>query len=59
MAPLFDSGDSGLDTLVEIQYNGHVRLSLPAVLSISCIMDMRMYPFDTQRCYLKIGGWTN
>lgn len=56
VAPLFESGDSDLDTLAEIQYDGRIKLSVPAILSISCIMDMTMYPFDTQRCNLEFGG---
>ena len=55
VAPLFAGGDNGLETLAEIRYDGHIKLSVPAILSISCIMDMTMYPFDTQRCNLKFG----
>ncbi|XP_067044983.1 neuronal acetylcholine receptor subunit alpha-9-like [Acropora muricata] len=57
MALLFSGGEDVLDNQVQVQFNGHVRLLLPAVLSVSCIMDMSMYPFDTQRCNLRFGTW--
>ncbi|XP_068762475.1 neuronal acetylcholine receptor subunit alpha-9-like [Montipora capricornis] len=57
VAPLLSGGDNDLDNQVEVQFNGQVRLLLPTVLSISCIMDMTMYPFDTQRCNLIFGTW--
>ncbi|XP_073246900.1 neuronal acetylcholine receptor subunit beta-3-like [Porites lutea] len=56
VAPIF-GGDNGGLTLAEISFNGRVRLMVPAILSISCIMDMTMYPFDTQRCNLNVGMW--
>ena len=55
VALLFSGGEDVLDNQVQVEFNGHVRLLLPAVLSISCIMDMSMYPFDTQRCNLRFG----
>ncbi|XP_020617263.1 neuronal acetylcholine receptor subunit alpha-6-like [Orbicella faveolata] len=55
VAPIVESGENGLGTLAEVRYNGHIKLSVPAILSISCIMDMTMYPFDIQRCNLKFG----
>ena len=54
VAPIVKSQDSD-GTLAEVQYNGHIKLFTPAILSISCIMDMTMYPFDIQRCNLKFG----
>ena len=54
VAPIL-GGDNGGLTLAEISFNGRVRLMVPAILSISCIMDMTMYPFDTQRCNLNVG----
>ena len=59
VAPIIKSGESGLGTLAEVRYSGHVKLFVPAILSISCIMDMTMYPFDIQRCNLKFGEWIN
>lgn len=59
VAPLIKSEDSGLGTLAEVRYNGRIKLSVPAILSTSCIMDMTMYPFDIQRCNLKFGEWNN
>ena len=59
VAPIIKSGESGLGTLAEVRYNGHVKLFVPAILSISCIMDMTMYPFDIQRCNLKFGELNN
>ena len=55
VAPLIKGGDNGLENLAEVRYDGHIKLFLPAILSIACIMDMTMYPFDTQRCNLKFG----
>lgn len=55
VSPLIESEDSGLGTLAEVRYNGRIKLAVPAILSISCIMDMKMYPFDIQRCNLIFG----
>lgn len=55
VSPLIKSEDSGLGTLAEIRYNGRIKLAVPTILSISCIMDMTMYPFDIQRCNLIFG----
>ena len=55
VSPIIKSGESGLGTLAEVRYNGQIKLFVPAILSISCIMDMTMYPFDIQRCNLKFG----
>ena len=59
VAPLVDSSDGGLGTLAMIRYDGHIQLHVPAILSISCILDMTMYPFDIQRCNLKFGESNN
>ncbi|XP_022780018.1 neuronal acetylcholine receptor subunit alpha-9-like isoform X2 [Stylophora pistillata] len=56
-APIFESADGGLSPLAEIRYDGQIKIAVPTILSISCIMDMTMYPFDIQRCKLKFGTW--
>ena len=61
-APLFESSDDGLSVLAEIRYDGQIKIAVPTILSISCLMDMTMYPFDIQRCNPKFGestfSWT-
>lgn len=56
-ASLFESSDDGLSVLAEIRYDGQIKIAVPTILSISCLMDMTMYPFDIQRCNPKFGTW--
>lgn len=30
--------------------NGHVEVSIPIVFTITCLLDLKLYPFDTQTC---------
>ena len=46
------------DTNVRIYHNGVMDWNPMALLKGYCILNVRRYPFDTQRCSLKFGPWT-
>ncbi|XP_046847523.1 acetylcholine receptor subunit alpha-type acr-16-like isoform X3 [Xenia sp. Carnegie-2017] len=53
--------NSGLDLLhtkAIVYFNGSIKWLSPSVKKLSCNVDMKFFPYDTQRCYLKIGSWT-
>lgn len=37
---------------------GSVLWVPPAVFTAFCSLDLQLWPFDTQNCYLKIGSWS-
>ena len=39
---------------VMIRYDGFTFWSVTAVLSTSCSLDMRSFPFDIQQCTIKV-----
>ncbi|XP_046841843.1 neuronal acetylcholine receptor subunit alpha-7-like [Xenia sp. Carnegie-2017] len=41
-----------------VQSNGNVSLSAPLLLQSVCQMDIKNFPFDIQKCKLRIGSWT-
>ncbi|XP_028411582.1 neuronal acetylcholine receptor subunit alpha-10-like [Dendronephthya gigantea] len=52
---------SGLDqfqTRIIVDNDGRVRWMGPSVLRTSCQVDIKMFPFDSQTCRIKIGSWT-
>ncbi|XP_046856347.1 neuronal acetylcholine receptor subunit alpha-7-like [Xenia sp. Carnegie-2017] len=40
-----------------VQSNGNVSLATPLFLQSVCHMDIKNFPFDTQKCKLRIGSW--
>ncbi|XP_072039463.1 neuronal acetylcholine receptor subunit alpha-7-like [Amphiura filiformis] len=45
------------DVGVFIYPTGTVEWVTPNVLQTSCVIDARLFPFDTQRCHLRFGSW--
>lgn len=45
------------DTHCLIYPDGTVFWSLPTQFHALCDLDLRLWPFDTQTCHLKIGSW--
>ena len=45
-------------TKATIYFNGAVFWRPPAIYKSSCSMDVEYFPYDTQKCFLKIGSWT-
>ncbi|RNA37099.1 Cation transporter family [Brachionus plicatilis] len=46
------------DTYAMIYNNGKVFWPVPTKLQSTCKFDVTFFPFDIQRCFLKIGSWT-
>ncbi|XP_046839009.1 neuronal acetylcholine receptor subunit alpha-7-like [Xenia sp. Carnegie-2017] len=46
-----------LNYQIKIRSDGYVRLVCPLILSSVCPINIRYFPFDTQKCELKIGFW--
>ena len=44
------------NTLIRIYPNGNVLLSIRLTVTATCPMDLRRYPFDTQKCFLKFAS---
>uniref|UniRef100_A0AC35G162 Uncharacterized protein n=1 Tax=Panagrolaimus sp. PS1159 TaxID=55785 RepID=A0AC35G162_9BILA len=42
---------------VTITYNGTVECSNPAVYTVSCEINIQMFPLDSQKCALEIASW--
>uniref|UniRef100_A0A915I9D8 Uncharacterized protein n=1 Tax=Romanomermis culicivorax TaxID=13658 RepID=A0A915I9D8_ROMCU len=59
---LYNSVDKKFDTNyasnVVVAKNGYVLWVPPAIVRISCNMDVRWFPFDEQNCYFKFGSWS-
>ncbi|CAB4014495.1 neuronal acetylcholine receptor subunit alpha-10-like, partial [Paramuricea clavata] len=52
---------SGLDqfqTRVLVNHDGRIQWMGPSVMRTSCQVDIKMFPFDTQTCRIKLGSWT-
>lgn len=41
-----------------LSYNGHVIWVPPSQFPVFCELNMRLWPFDTQKCTLILGSWT-
>lgn len=63
---LYNTGDSAVlaqgnvtSSNVILRYDGHVSLiSKPFVQHSTCLLNIRYFPFDVQKCSLKFGSWT-
>ena len=42
-----------------ISSTGSVSYNFPTVLSSACSVNVRYFPFDTQRCNLQFGSWSH
>ena len=42
-----------------ISSTGVVSYNFPTVLKSACIVNVRYFPFDTQRCELQFGSWSH
>ncbi|XP_053133372.1 neuronal acetylcholine receptor subunit alpha-7-like isoform X2 [Hemicordylus capensis] len=50
--------DSTLHTHVLVNSSGYCQWLPPGILKSTCQIDVRWFPFDTQKCDLKFGSWT-
>ncbi|XP_018327385.1 acetylcholine receptor subunit alpha-like 1 [Agrilus planipennis] len=41
-----------------VNSNGNIIWVPPVILNALCEFDLKYWPFDTQKCYLKFGSWT-
>lgn len=37
---------------------GYSTVSIQEILQLSCKMDITLFPFDEQICFMKFGSWT-
>ncbi len=47
-----------VDSLAVVHSNGRVTWAPHALLRSHCELDLKMFPFDTQTCFLMFGSWT-
>ena len=56
-----DKGHRGLvsveDSRVLVWSSGLVQWTLPLITKTSCGVDVTYFPFDSQRCYIRLGSW--
>ena len=38
--------------------DGHVFWSLPLITKSSCVVDVKYFPFDNQKCEIRFGSWS-
>uniref|UniRef100_A0A915J6H1 Neurotransmitter-gated ion-channel ligand-binding domain-containing protein n=1 Tax=Romanomermis culicivorax TaxID=13658 RepID=A0A915J6H1_ROMCU len=50
--------DSTYHSNVVVYSNGKIVWIPPGNLRSSCNIDIKWFPFDDQKCYLKFGSWT-
>lgn len=53
----FSGGTDKFKTLVTVNQNGTHHWYSPATYISTCQMNVREFPFDTQKCKLKFGSW--
>ncbi|XP_038058679.1 neuronal acetylcholine receptor subunit alpha-10-like [Patiria miniata] len=49
--------ESYKDISVQIRHNGVVSWGTPVILKCTCLIDARLFPFDTQVCQLRFSSW--
>ncbi|XP_022105176.1 neuronal acetylcholine receptor subunit alpha-10-like [Acanthaster planci] len=49
--------ESYKDISVQVFSSGEVRWATPVILKCTCLIDARLFPFDTQVCELKFSSW--
>jgi len=50
--------DTKLWTDVQVMSDGNCNWTPLGIFISSCAIDIRWFPFDDQRCYMKFGSWT-
>ncbi|KAI6217845.1 Acetylcholine receptor subunit alpha-type acr-16 [Aphelenchoides fujianensis] len=59
---LYNSVDSSFDstfpTNLIVYSNGDISWVPPGIFKISCKIDIRWFPMDSQKCFFKFGSWT-
>ncbi|ELT87820.1 hypothetical protein CAPTEDRAFT_221696 [Capitella teleta] len=56
-----DKGHLGLvsveDSRVHVTSEGIVQWTLPLITHTSCAVDVTYFPFDSQKCFIRLGSW--
>ncbi|XP_072040021.1 neuronal acetylcholine receptor subunit alpha-7-like [Amphiura filiformis] len=59
---LFENVEKDFESLKDVGAtlypDGTVYWSTPFILHTSCLIDARLFPFDTQHCTLRFGSWS-
>jgi hypothetical protein len=45
------------DTIASITHSGAVRVLYNQVIKVHCQYNIKLFPFDTQECLIKLGPW--
>ncbi|XP_047140447.1 neuronal acetylcholine receptor subunit alpha-10 isoform X1 [Hydra vulgaris] len=56
---LFAENFGTLKSRVIVDNTGYTTWLTPLILSSNCDMNLKYFPFDTQKCPLKFGSWTH
>jgi hypothetical protein len=48
-----------MSTDVQIQHDGNITWLFAAIYRSPCQIDVRYYPFDDQKCYLRFACWSH
>ena len=51
----FGSGRKRINAV--INHDGMVQLDYPTVFKTSCDLEIDKYPFDSQKCEMRLGSW--
>ncbi|XP_072039351.1 neuronal acetylcholine receptor subunit alpha-9-II-like [Amphiura filiformis] len=59
---LFENVEKDFESLKDVgailYSNGTVYWDTPFIIHTSCLIDARLFPFDTQHCTLRFGSWS-
>lgn len=58
---LYENSESKLgekdEYYVSVTYTGQIEFNMPAVVKSMCKLNVAMFPFDYQTCFLTLGSW--
>ncbi|RUS70773.1 hypothetical protein EGW08_021464 [Elysia chlorotica] len=58
---LYENAESKLwevdEYMVAVNHNGNIAFNLPVVVKSMCKLNVAMFPFDYQTCFLTLGSW--
>ena len=59
---LYNTAENPLENLkmsnAEVNSNGNIFWSRPGIIKLTCHFDLSDFPYDRQRCYIKLGSWS-
>ena len=59
---LYNTAENPLENLkysnLEVDNDGNIIWSRPGIIKVTCAFDLTNFPYDKQRCQIKLGSWT-